>query len=161
MEICASMTLQICQLIGVTEGLTISYPNFSKSYLEQICFFFTDMFLRYAFIVSTSRDGSRIVIGGGGGCKILCGCTPSQARSPKSLTARVQKLLGVLMASRVIWALLLSIMLQNGTKSIVDQVLGGACWPPPPPFKFATDIVSRSVLVYFLTVLLWKPCSSG
>ena len=70
MAICASMTLQSCQLIGVTEGLTIlSYPNFLKSYLEQICFFFTDMFLRYVLIVSTSRGGSRIFIGGGGGAK--------------------------------------------------------------------------------------------
>ena len=30
MEIYATMTLQSCQLIGVAEGLTISYPNFLK-----------------------------------------------------------------------------------------------------------------------------------
>ena len=69
----------------------------------------------------------------GEGAKDYVGARTSRTRSPKPevpYTARVQKLLGVLMASRIIWALLLSIMLQNGTKSIVDQILvggGGAC----------------------------------
>ena len=35
MEICATMTLQSCQLIGVAEGLTISYPNFFKLYISR------------------------------------------------------------------------------------------------------------------------------
>ena len=35
MEICATMTLQSCQLIGVAEGLTISYPNFLKLYISR------------------------------------------------------------------------------------------------------------------------------
>ena len=31
---CATMTLQNCQLKGVVEGLTISYPNFFKLYIS-------------------------------------------------------------------------------------------------------------------------------
>ena len=68
----------------MTEGLTISYPNFLKSYLEQICFFFTDMFPRYAFIVSTSRGESRIFTGVGG-AKDYVGARTSRARSPSPL----------------------------------------------------------------------------
>ena len=41
-------------------------------------------------------------LGGGGGAKDYVGARTSRARSPKSLTARVQKLLGFLMVSRVI-----------------------------------------------------------
>ena len=38
MEICATMTLQSCQLIGVAEGLTISYPKLLKNYISrEVC----------------------------------------------------------------------------------------------------------------------------
>ena len=59
MEICATMILQSCQLIGVAEGLTISYPNFLKLYISRALSFWAHSALIWQKEASDKSDISR------------------------------------------------------------------------------------------------------
>ena len=78
--------------------------------------------------------------GGGGGGKRWCACMHITSVEPNSLSARVQgpqkgpgSFRVVLMLSRAIWALFLSIVIKNWIKIIVDPILGGCLLCPSPP----------------------------
>ena len=79
--------------------------------------------------------------GGGGGRKRLCARTHITSAEPSSLSAGVQGPLKgpgssrvVLMLSRAIWALFLSILMNNWIKkNIVDPILAGHMPVAPPP----------------------------
>ena len=88
----------------------------------------------------------RIGGGGGGVAKDYARVRTSQTQNPKPLRPGFRKLSGFLMLSRAIWALFLSILIQNGIKNIVDQKFRGGggllhpplnppllLIPPPPP----------------------------
>ena len=112
------------------------------------------------------RGRSRIFIWGGGGGlqKIICAHAhhEHEPRSPlwPGSRARLRALeaLGFFffMLSHAIWALFLSILIQNGIeKNIVDQILGGRA-PVVPPSKSATDLsIYLSNLSFSLSVNLY------
>ena len=59
---------------------------------------------------------------------------------------------------RAIWALFLSILVQNGmqkNKNIVDQILGGLL-RPPPPHKSTT--VYLLLVLYKIFIYIWNLC---
>ena len=106
------------------------------------------------------RGGSRIFIGGGGGGAkdYVPARTFNTSAEPNSHSAVVQGPLKgpgsfrVVLLSRAIWALFLSILVQNGRKNIVDQILGGRLLRPPlnPPLK--NHYTSMSMTTAFISV---------
>ena len=110
-----------------------------------------------------SRGGSRIFIliffffGGGGGRKRLCARTHITSAEPNSLSEGVQGPLKgpgssrvVIMLSRAIWALFLSILIKLGLIKYSWSKFRGAracCAPPPPldpPLLSHTSIADHS-----------------
>ena len=76
--------------------------------------------------------------GGGGGAKDYYALTHITSMKPEVPYGPGSSLGFMCSLSHAIWALFLSILIQNGTKNIVNQILGGGgcgacCAPPPPP----------------------------
>ena len=127
--------------------------------------------------------GSRIFIGGGGGGaqKIMRAHAHREHKTrsplrPGPCRARLRALeaLGVLMLSRAIWALFVSILIQNGIKKkpIVDQILGSATALPVWGLYFCLQLDPTRMLHcmrYHISPLqatwqgpiwIWWPCLS-